>query len=89
MVRSGVMTERVLEAWVGKYVSVTLHTPRATGEHLTGEHLTGEHLTGRIQAVGNDGFIIQPMASPGWRGELGKERFIPWHAVNAIIFGTD
>jgi hypothetical protein len=59
MVRSGVMTERVLEAWVGKYVSVTLHTPRATGEHLTGEHLTGEHLTGRIQAVGNDGFIIQ------------------------------
>jgi hypothetical protein len=52
------MTERVLEAWVGKYVSVTLHTPRATGEHLTGEHLTG-----RIQAVGNDGFIIQPTAT--------------------------
>jgi hypothetical protein len=84
MVGSGVMTERVLEAWVGKYVSVTMHTPRATGEHLTGEHLTG-----RIQAVGNDGFIIQPTATPGWRGDLDKEMFIPWHAVHAVIFGSD
>jgi hypothetical protein len=78
-VRSGVMTERALEAWVGKYVSVVTYAPRGTADPLTG----------RIRAVGNDGFIIQPMASPGWRGELGKERFIPWHAVNAIIFGSD
>jgi len=73
------MTERALEAWVGKYVSVS-RTPQQGG---------AVPLTGRVQAVGNDGFIIQPMEDPHQSGDLDPERSLPWNSVHAITLASD
>ena len=79
MVGGRVVTERALEAWVDKYVSVT-RSPVGGMQ---------ERLAGRIWAVGNDGFIIQPLGAPHQRDELGPQRFLPWHAVHTVTFVSD
>jgi hypothetical protein len=60
--------QNVLERWAGKYVRLTRGRRR--------------ELTGRIEAVGRDGIIFQPLDNPRQTKELATPHFYPWHEIN-------
>jgi len=73
------MNERALEAWVGKYVSV-VEAPLDGRRPL---------LTGSIEAVGADGFIVQPKDTPRQSQDLPPKRFLPWRTVHHVVLPRD
>jgi hypothetical protein len=66
----GTPGENALDRWRGAYV------------RLTPEE--GMLRTGRIEAVGRDGVIFQPLGGPGQTTNLQPPFFYPWHAVGNV-----
>ena len=65
-------TRRALQQWVGEYVEVLVAAQVKD---------QARRRTGRIQAVGSDGLIFQPLSSPKQTENLPSQNFFPWHTV--------
>jgi len=73
------MNESVLDAWVGKYVTV-IEAPLVARR---------PQLTGSIEAVGADGLILQPKGAPRQSQDLPPKRFFRWHTVHHVVLPRD
>ncbi len=62
--------ENALERWRGDYVAL-----------LTGGQF---ERPGRIEAVGRDGIIFQPLDDPRQTKDLDPQLFYPWHEIRHV-----
>jgi hypothetical protein len=63
------VTERLLDGWVGRYVSM-----RAAGGVFRG----------RVETVGSDSIFFQITTTPDRRRSYPPLQFFPWHSIESV-----